>query len=65
MLSLFAAPGSASYPPEAFTWAFAVQYPIWALGVVQVLRYRRRARRAYGGAPEHPMRTAEPSLAAA
>jgi MFS family permease len=62
VLSLFSEPGSANYPPEAFTWAFAVQYPIWALGLTQVLRHRRRARRAYGGAPE---RAAVPSMAAA
>jgi MFS family permease len=30
----------------SFTWAFTVQYPIWALGVLQVLRYRRDSRRA-------------------
>ncbi|MEU7988149.1 MFS transporter [Streptosporangium canum] len=30
---------------DAFRWAFAVQYPIWALGAVQVLRYRGKARR--------------------
>lgn len=28
-----------------YRWAFAVQYPIWLLGVVQVVRYRARARR--------------------
>ncbi|MGC5009537.1 MFS transporter [Streptosporangium sp. DT93] len=30
---------------DAFRWAFATQYPIWALGIVQVLRYRAKARR--------------------
>ena len=39
------------YDPEVLRWAFAVQYPLWALGVVQILRHRRRARRAYGGRP--------------
>ncbi|MFE0591229.1 nitrate/nitrite transporter [Micromonospora echinospora] len=29
----------------AFRWAFAVQYVLWALGAVQVLRYRNAARR--------------------
>ncbi|MFI7519593.1 MFS transporter [Micromonospora globbae] len=29
----------------AFRWAFAVQYALWALGAVQVLRYRNAARR--------------------
>ncbi|MCC5577179.1 MFS transporter [Microtetraspora sp. AC03309] len=28
-----------------YRWAFAVQYPIWLLGAVQVVRYRVRARR--------------------
>ena len=35
--------GSQDYALEAFKWAFATQYPIWALGIVQTLRYRRRA----------------------
>ncbi|MEU4832349.1 MFS transporter [Streptosporangium sp. NPDC023615] len=30
---------------DAFRWAFATQYPVWALGIVQVLRYRAKARR--------------------
>ncbi|MEV6861812.1 MFS transporter [Streptosporangium subroseum] len=30
---------------DTFRWAFAVQYPIWALGAVQVLRYRGKTRR--------------------
>ena len=34
--------GSQDYALEAFKWAFATQYPIWALGIVQTLRYRRR-----------------------
>ncbi|WP_433371011.1 MFS transporter [Streptosporangium sp. CA-115845] len=36
--------------PEAFRWAFATQYPIWALGVVQVIRYRGKARRLLSAA---------------
>ncbi len=40
-----------AYAPEAFRWAFLVQYPLWAVGVVQVLRYRRKARRTYDNAP--------------
>jgi len=31
--------------PDAFRWAFATQYPIWILGIVQVIRYRGKARR--------------------
>ncbi|GII53765.1 MFS transporter [Planotetraspora thailandica] len=28
-----------------YRWAFAVQYPIWIFGAIQVLRYRAKARR--------------------
>ncbi|GII01626.1 MFS transporter [Planobispora takensis] len=31
--------------PDAYRWAFAVQYPFWLLGAVQVLRYRTITRR--------------------
>ncbi|MBA3525070.1 MAG: MFS transporter [Geodermatophilaceae bacterium] len=31
---------------EAYRWAFATQYPVWLLGMVQVLRWRRRIRRS-------------------
>ncbi len=34
--------GMGSYGLDDFKIAMAVQYPFWALGVVQVLRYRRR-----------------------
>ncbi|MBM7515168.1 MFS transporter [Nocardioides nitrophenolicus] len=37
-------PGTQEYTPEAFRWAMATQYLLWTLGVVQVLRYRRRIR---------------------
>ena len=35
---------STAYTPEAFRWAMATQYPLWALGLVQVYRYRVRTR---------------------
>ncbi|MCW2819614.1 MAG: transporter [Marmoricola sp.] len=39
-------PGSsAAYTPSAFRWAMSFQYVLWGLGLVQVWRYRRRARR--------------------
>jgi sugar phosphate permease len=38
--------GPSSWDVDAFRLAMTVQYPVWALGVVQILRYRRRARRA-------------------
>jgi sugar phosphate permease len=40
------ADGATTYGEGAFRWAFAMQYPIWLIGVTQVLRYRRRARAA-------------------
>ncbi|WP_245596510.1 MFS transporter [Nocardioides alkalitolerans] len=38
-------PGSGtSYTPEAFRWAMSLQYVLWTVGLVQVWRYRGRAR---------------------
>lgn len=38
-------PGSGSaYAPEAFRWAMSAQYVLWAVGIVQIWRYRRRTR---------------------
>ncbi|MCP3786901.1 MFS transporter [Micromonospora sp. A3M-1-15] len=43
-----ATPAGRSTPPlSAFRWAFAVQYLLWGLGAVQVLRYRNAARRRH------------------
>jgi MFS family permease len=36
--------GGADYDADAFRWAMCTQYPLWALGLVQVWRYRRRTR---------------------
>ena len=38
--------GSTTYSLDSFKWAFAVQYLLWAIGIVQTLRYRRRTLRA-------------------
>ncbi|MFI7588673.1 nitrate/nitrite transporter [Spongisporangium articulatum] len=38
--------GSGAYTPEAFRWAMAAQYVLWAFGVAQIVRYRRRVRAA-------------------
>ena len=46
VLTMLSPEGPTSYGETAFRWAFATQYPIWLLGIVQVLRYRRRARAA-------------------
>ncbi|GAA1960212.1 MFS transporter [Nocardioides panacihumi] len=38
-------PGSGSaYTVSAFRWAMSLQYVLWAVGLVQIVRYRRRAR---------------------
>ena len=31
---------------DTYRWAFAAQYPVWLLGMVQVVRYRRALRRS-------------------
>jgi predicted MFS family arabinose efflux permease len=35
---------STAYGASAFRWAMCAQYPLWAIGLLQVWRYRRRAR---------------------
>ncbi len=35
---------STRYTPEAFRWAMSAQYVLWAVGLTQVWRYRRRTR---------------------
>jgi MFS family permease len=38
-------PGASSdYDPTSFRWAMCTQYPLWALGLIQVWRYRRKTR---------------------
>jgi len=37
-------PDGGTATPEAFRWAMAVQYVLWTVGTVQVVRYRRRIR---------------------
>jgi MFS family permease len=34
--------GSTNFSPDSFKWAFATQYVLWAIGIVQTMRYRRR-----------------------
>jgi MFS family permease len=36
--------GGSDFTPSAFRWAMCAQYPLWAIGLLQVWRYRRRAR---------------------
>ncbi|XVQ86311.1 MFS transporter [Microbispora siamensis] len=59
-MSLIALVGVVMDLQNDFRWAFAVQYPIWLLGAVQVIRYRARARRR---ATLHPAPTPAPAPA--
>ncbi len=45
VLDHMAPAGPSSYDLDAFRWAFCVQYVVWAIGVTQILRLRRRTRR--------------------
>ncbi|MFI5910512.1 nitrate/nitrite transporter [Dactylosporangium sp. NPDC051541] len=45
VLELRTPPGTDHPSLAAFRWAFAVQYVLWAVGAVQVYRYRRTTRR--------------------
>lgn len=38
--------GPSTWDVDAFRLAMSVQYPVWALGLVMIVRYRRKARRA-------------------
>jgi sugar phosphate permease len=38
--------GPPTWDVDSFRVAMTVQYPVWALGIVQILRYRHQARRA-------------------
>jgi predicted MFS family arabinose efflux permease len=45
VLEIVGGGGATAYSLTAFKWAFATQYVLWVLGVVQTLRYRRRTER--------------------
>ncbi len=36
--------GSAAYTPSGFRWAMSAQYVLWGVGLVQLVRFRRRTR---------------------
>jgi len=46
VLDRVAPAGPATWDLDAFRAAMVVQYPVWALGLVQIVRYRMKARRA-------------------
>jgi MFS family permease len=52
VLDLLTPVGAAHPPLAAYRWAMALQYVVWLVGAVQVLRYRRVARRDL--AARHP-----------
>ncbi|HEV7194343.1 MAG TPA: MFS transporter, partial [Pedococcus sp.] len=45
ILDRLAPHGPSTYTVETFKAAMSVQYVVWTIGVVQILRYRRKARR--------------------
>ncbi len=46
VLDLLTPAGTGAPPLSAYRWAFTLQYLLWTVGTVQVLRYRARIRRA-------------------
>ena len=42
LLDVLSPPASTDYSLSAFQWAFGIQYVLWAVGAVQILRYRHR-----------------------
>lgn len=47
---------TATFTPEAFRWAWTVQYPLWLLGILAVLRTRKAARREFSSQTPPPTR---------
>jgi len=45
-------PDGGDYTPEAFRWAMSAQYALWALGLANIFRARRRTRKYVAAAPE-------------
>src|SRR3954468_10584176 len=45
MLDVLTPSGSTAYSRDAFRWAFATSYVLWAVGLTQVVRYRRWTQR--------------------
>lgn len=42
---------STAYTPEAFRWAMSCHYVLWAVGMAQIWRQRRRARALVAQSP--------------
>ena len=63
VLDLVAPGGPSTYTVNSFRVAMSVQYVVWVIGIVQILRFRRKARTA--GSAENPQpHAAEPPVAA-
>ena len=45
ILDLVAPGGPSTYTADSFRAAMSVQYVVWAIGVVQIVRFRRLVRR--------------------
>jgi MFS family permease len=65
VLDLLSPTGTGHYPLSAFRWAFALQYIPWTIGAVQVIRYRRTARRELAAATAAPAPARVPEAVAA
>ncbi len=52
VLDLVAPGGPSTYTVESFRVAMSVQYIVWLIGLVQILRFRRKARAAYRDQPD-------------
>ncbi|MGV8968543.1 MAG: MFS transporter, partial [Cellulomonas sp.] len=52
VLDLVAPGGPSTYTVESFRLAMSVQYVVWVLGLVQILRFRRKARDAHRDQPD-------------
>lgn len=55
VLDLAGPAGGGAPDLSAFRWAFALQYALWALGLVQVVRWRNAARRHHAPAAAAPV----------
>ncbi len=53
--------GPATYTTDSFRAAMSVQYLVWVLGVVQIVRFRRRTRRAIAESEHGPYAAMRPS----
>lgn len=64
VLDLVAPGGPSTYTVESFRVAMSMQYIVWVIGLVQILRFRRKARDAYRDQPD-PYAAMPPGLSRA